>query len=102
MQLPLAVATRNAAVVTCKGTCSSHTDAAHAQCVWHVCVCVFCIGVQMSVKCYALVPCEELARPGAAMLHLHKKPVDYKHRSQRPSYSSKPMYLHIMRTLTEH
>ncbi len=58
--------------------------------------------VQMSVKCYAVLPNEELLRPGAAMLQLYKKPADYKPRSQRPSYTSKPMYVHIARSLTKH
>jgi hypothetical protein len=56
----------------------------------------------MSVKCYAVLPYEELLRPGAAMLQLYKKPADYKPRSQRPSYTSKPMYVHIVRSLTTH
>lgn len=56
----------------------------------------------MSVKCYAVLPYAELLRPGAAMLLLYKKPADYKPRSQRPSYTSKPMYVHISRSLAKH
>lgn len=58
--------------------------------------------LQMSVKCYALLAYDELVRPGAAMLALHRKPADYKRRGQHPAYTSKPMYLHIVRTLAKH
>jgi hypothetical protein len=56
----------------------------------------------MSVKCYAVMPYAEMLRPGAAMLELYRKPVDYKRRGQHPSYTSKPMYVHVVRTLTKH
>lgn len=56
----------------------------------------------MSIKCYAMLPYEELLRPGAAMLALYKKPADYKARVQRASYTSQPMYVHIIRTLARH
>lgn len=58
--------------------------------------------LQMSVKCYALLPYDEMLRPGAAMLQLYKKPTDYKARVQRASYTAKPMYVHIFRNLTKH
>lgn len=56
----------------------------------------------MSIKCYAMLPYEELLRPGAAMLALYKKPTDFKARVQHASCTSQPMYVHIIRTLTKH
>lgn len=67
------------------------------------CCAAFALPVlQMSVKCYALLPYDELLRPGAAMLQLYKKPTDYKARVQRASYTSKPMYVHVIRALNKH
>jgi hypothetical protein len=67
-----------------------------------LCLAALLLQLQMSVKCYAMLPYEELLRPGAAQLALYKKPTDFKSRGQRPSYTSQPMYVHIMRNLTKH
>eukprot|EP00879_Flechtneria_rotunda_P007498 GHRR01007866.1.p1 GENE.GHRR01007866.1~~GHRR01007866.1.p1 ORF type:complete len:271 (+),score=78.56 GHRR01007866.1:1013-1825(+) len=55
-----------------------------------------------SMKCYAYLEANELTSAGAAALETYKKPVDYKRKGRPTLFTSKAVYLHIVRNLHEH